>query len=638
MGGGLQSAINLLPGLGGNPGRRSTIILFSDGMQNVNPMVLESVEAAPADGYSGGDFRTDNEPGRPNSNVSPSAPTPTRLDGIGFKVHTIGIDATPPFVSLMNNIATETFGSSQNTTDITSALFQNFIQAVVSSLSSRSPQLLAYRRDTLSGDTATQVFTVNRGVRRILLELIWPGGKRFSFEVYKDGKEVTQVGHMTSGAFYRMFVMDLPAGAGPDEITAEGEWELRIRGTPGTPYQVAALVDEPALKYEVGSGSAEYEVGQPIQLTAEITYAGAPVDDATVTALVGKPGEGMGTLLSVNPTPTSDPKVPPEPQASPAQAKLHRLLEDAKLWRRIQPLNRIVQLQSLGGGKYAGTFSDTDVTGPYPVTFLISGENVNLGKYRRTQTLSTVVRFGPADFNASEVEVQTIAQTATGRQALLHLRPKDRFGNFLGPDFADQIHVTLSEGIVVGKPRDLLDGRYEIELLLSGNNDPEITITVVDHLLFKGPVSQLRPRRFALSLHAGVSLPHGSFNATHDPGFGITADAEYWFKPKFAVAALLGYHRFGGEGVNPDLDLFHASVAAEARVTTGSPSVLVDAGGGFYNFSPGGSDPGVHAGVGIEFDLSPTVAVGATGRVHNVFTTGTNTTFSSLQVGGRIRF
>jgi len=101
---------------------------------------------------------------------------------------------------------------------------------------------------------------------------------------------------------------------------------------------------------------------------------------------------------------------------------------------------------------------------------------------------------------------------------------------------------------------------------------------------------------------------------------------------------LAGYHRFGGEAAIPDLDLFHASAALEARVTSGRPSVLVDAGGGLYNFSPGSTDPGVHAGLGIEFDVSPMVSLGITGRVHTVFTTGSNTTFSSLQAGGRIRF
>jgi len=167
---------------------------------------------------------------------------------------------------------------------------------------------------------------------------------------------------------------------------------------------------------------------------------------------------------------------------------------------------------------------------------------------------------------------------------------------------------------------------YKIEVPNNGTT----TITTI--------IEALEPPRFALSLHAGVSLPHSSFNTTHNPGFGITAGAEYWWNRRFAVAALAGYHRFGGEAAIPDLDLFHASAALEARVTSGRPSVLVDAGGGLYNFSPGSTDPGVHAGVGIEFDVSPMVSLGITGRVHTVFTTGSNTTFSSLQAGGRIRF
>jgi hypothetical protein len=151
-------------------------------------------------------------------------------------------------------------------------------------------------------------------------------------------------------------------------------------------------------------------------------------------------------------------------------------------------------------------------------------------------------------------------------------------------------------------------------------------------------IEALEPRRFALSLHTGVSLPHGSFNTTHDAGFGITADAEYWWSPRLAVAALVAYHRFGGESSNPDLDLLHMSVAVESRVTFGNPSVLVDVGGGLYDFSPGSSDPGVHAGAGVEFDATPTVSLGVTARVHTVFTSGSNTTFSALQAGGRFRF
>jgi hypothetical protein len=66
--------------------------------------------------------------------------------------------------------------------------------------------------------------------------------------------------------------------------------------------------------------------------------------------------------------------------------------------------------------------------------------------------------------------------------------------------------------------------------------------------------------------------------------------------------------------------------------------VLLDAGAGFYHFDPGSTDLGIHGGVGIEFPVSPTVSLGVTGRVYTVFTTGSNTTFSSLQAGGRVWF
>jgi hypothetical protein len=183
-----------------------------------------------------------------------------------------------------------------------------------------------------------------------------------------------------------------------------------------------------------------------------------------------------------------------------------------------------------------------------------------------------------------------------------------------------------------------LDGRYEVVLLLPPSGDPDISIAVENDTLFKGTVSDLEPRRFAVSLHAGISIPHGSLNTSHDPGFGITADLEYWWTPRFGVAALLGYHRFGAAGAGDDLDLLHASGALETRITSGRTSVLLDAGAGYYDLSPGSGEPGVHAGAGLERELSPAVSLGVSGRVHTVFTSGSNTTFTSVQAGGRLKF
>src|SRR4030095_17072666 len=60
MGGGLQRSIESLRDLAADPASRR-VILFTDGMQNVNPMVLAVA----------GHHEIADEPGRPGSNVTP---------------------------------------------------------------------------------------------------------------------------------------------------------------------------------------------------------------------------------------------------------------------------------------------------------------------------------------------------------------------------------------------------------------------------------------------------------------------------------------------------------------------------------------------------------------------------------------
>jgi len=166
---------------------------------------------------------------------------------------------------------------------------------------------------------------------------------------------------------------------------------------------------------------------------------------------------------------------------------------------------------------------------------------------------------------------------------------------------------------------------YKIEV---PNNSRSIITTVIEPIVWKP---------FALSLHAGMGIPSGNFKNTNDPGLALTGDLEYWLSRSVAVEGLFGYHRFPGTSGNPDLELFHTSGALELRITSGSPSIIVEGGGGYYNFNPGSSDPGVHGGASLEFDVSPYVSLGATGRIHSVSTSGSKTTFYSVQAGGRIR-
>jgi hypothetical protein len=110
------------------------------------------------------------------------------------------------------------------------------------------------------------------------------------------------------------------------------------------------------------------------------------------------------------------------------------------------------------------------------------------------------------------------------------------------------------------------------------------------------------------------------------------------------LAALVGYHRFDSAGTTvsaptPHLELYHASGSLEATVLTwGYLTLLADVGGGMYWFKPGESKSGAHAGVGLEYAPSLSLALGVSARMHNVFTGGSNTRFAAIQGGFRVMF
>jgi hypothetical protein len=622
MGGGLQTAIDALSPPNASRGR--AVVLFTDGEQNVDPMV-----------HDPGVGLTIQDEGTP---ISSGVNGHSTLDmALQIRVNTIGVEGSTTVNDLLSTIATLTGGKFNGTTD-PSDFQEIFIGQVVDLLRPNSPQLVAYRRGITRGDKSVEVFTINKTSRKVVFEVSWPRGDSLSFRVKKDGVDVTPIGEIVTGAFYRIFALPLPASIGGNEVAPEGDWELEILGRRGISYETAALSDESSLAYQVSLGHNQYAVGDTLSLGVNVTFAGHPVTDARVTATILKPGLGVGTLLSTNPTPQPPPTFQPEPGATAGQKKLALLLQDQHAWQSIQPGAYTVSLQGHPDGSYSGLFGRTDVEGTYTAQFNIEGERPDIGKYRRTERISTPVRFGKASLPASSVRITELGRTTAGRSLQLYICPKDRFGNNLGPDNSDQVTVVVSPGSVDSGKVDLVDGCYTIPLLIPLAVDPTVTISVMDQPVFHGRLSRLEPRSFALSLHAGVSLPHGTFNAAYDPGFGFTIDGKRQLNSTFAIIGLLGYHRFEGAGANTDLDLYHASAGLEALLTSGRVALLADAGGGVYHFSPGSTDPGAHAGIGLELDVSPAVVLGISYRAHTVFTSGSNTTFSSIQAGARLRF
>ena len=232
--------------------------------------------------------------------------------------------------------------------------------------------------------------------------------------------------------------------------------------------------------------------GDPLELEVRLLHEGQPLQaDAEVTATILRPGQSLGTLLSQSPYPPEPTVFQTESGTSVGQRKLQLLLKNKAFWAKLAPMTERVTLKHQGEGRYTAVTTATSVPGTYRAVISIEGEADGVGSFVRSETLSTHVNFAHADITLSAPKIQEISETADGRQLRLSLRPQDSLGNFLGPDYASHIQVTLAEGTVAKEIKDHGDGRYDIDLSVPGASDPALTITVVGEPVFSGTLSEL---------------------------------------------------------------------------------------------------------------------------------------------------
>lgn len=262
------------------------------------------------------------------------------------------------------------------------------------------------------------------------------------------------------------------------------------------------IVDEPSFDYSFSIPGAIHLAGDPLELVVQLEADGNPIIDAErVQATILKPQAGLGNLLS-------ETSIVPQPKATTAetavasgyestdatagQKKFLALQSDPEFFERMQLVSETVDLVHDGAGRYSGQLADTARPGIYTVVFTVEGEHPGLGRYQRTETRSTRVRFGQADFDASVVTFRYLADPVGEWNAALSLRPRDRNGNYLGPDYGPMISVAIAApGELSGQWRDLGDGTYEMSVRIPSGSDPVVTIDVMDRRLYEGSASQL---------------------------------------------------------------------------------------------------------------------------------------------------
>ena len=226
-----------------------------------------------------------------------------------------------------------------------------------------------------------------------MLKLSWRRGRALDVRVFKDGVNMTAAGRVADGSFFRIYAFDFPL----PQVQADGMWELRVTGRRGTKFEVAGLVDAHRLRYRARLGSPDDRVRGKLVLRVALGVDQRPVDGPVeVTAVLQSPAIAVDKLLRELP-PGVSPRVDWEPGMSLAEQRLAYLDGDPRFRKALVPITRRLRLDGDGKGGFRVEIADALVPGIYRATVTIAGADRELGRFVRTETVTTVVRSGEAE-------------------------------------------------------------------------------------------------------------------------------------------------------------------------------------------------------------------------------------------------
>ncbi len=516
LGGGLLEGIDQMTSQS-QPNRKKSLILFTDGEQNYNPMLVED-GLVPAH-FEGGDLAVSSyNPAAPNPPygtcmIFPTSP-PTfnsafRDSAPGIKISTIGFKVPPgPANTLLSNLANDVTGPG-GTTNIGNAspfdFTTFFTNSFVELLSGSSPQIVGNEVGTTQVGTNTIQFVTNDSISKVSFILIGgeDEGNNLRFRVKKNGNNVTRLGRIVDKDSYRLWHINFPVNSRYEDSTGlepGGSWELEVVDSkPGVNYMATCIVDDHKFDFDTDFGNpGTHSIGDTILLTVSLNYNGDPVTDAEkIVVEIERSSDDGGTLLATLPIPekihsvlSSGNRQDIDPGYNNlGQLKHYTLIKTNPSY--VEALKIFVDsvvLSNNGDGTYSAEYTP-EVTGAHKFTFLINGKRLDIGEYHRTRVKSSVVRITNIDLSSKFFDVEAIKDDGTiGYKFTMLL--KDASGLFLGPAFGSAIELESSTG-TFGSVVDNLDGSYTVTLSgLSGDLDPEIKVSINGAELYQGNASQ----------------------------------------------------------------------------------------------------------------------------------------------------
>ncbi|MBE9569014.1 MAG: redoxin domain-containing protein [Proteobacteria bacterium] len=522
MGAGLATGIDILET---SPNRRF-IVLFSDGMQNRNPLVYVYEDI-----HHCFDRRIDNigpedypEPltslcGPDGGQSDYSGSLPVVLDSpMNINIHTIGIGVYGLWQNMLNAISLATFGRFNTATDIWPNLKEFFLETLVELYRGSSLQVVAKKQGTLEVEQQIETFLLNKSVKKATILLSWVGEEiPLTFKLRKDGQTIDLRHKVVDEQSYRFATLAFPhyqktrtifyphelahtqfkmlptaklhqlyisPAYGSELISPDGGWEVVIeRVFPGdqtpVPYHLMILADDKKLEYAFEFPREIHYTGKPIPLSIKVLEDGKPIEriySAEVT--IHRPTVSLGNILSKYKVKGEFPEVKGITEDfSPIAQKLEMLLQDkeaAESLKRVerdklklQPVWKAKLERRIGAkGLFRGFYAHTQVPGVYRLDFRVKGVGSQCGIFERTESRTVFVQAKP---DREATKIKGIYKEKEGR-FLVTVAPTDKFGNLVGPGYSQQLQCRI-EGKLTGKVIDKLDGSYQIELKILKKED-----------------------------------------------------------------------------------------------------------------------------------------------------------------------
>jgi Mg-chelatase subunit ChlD len=489
MGAGLNDAKTKLA----DATRTRDVLLFTDGEQNVSPLVNNS--GCDIEGIA----------------INTNCPVLPSSSG-NLKIFTIGIGSpSPTYLSTLQNLATKNGGNCLLTsngssfTNTTSMVMGDidavFTQAFISLLRNNSPQLVNLKSGIIgTGSQPLIDFPLNKNVADLIIEVAL--NKNFEIpqlgrlitrgiQVTRNGQDVTTLGvPRWVGSSPNTFVLAFSFNserALSAKLRSEGQWVVTAQ--PNSPasglnYRITVIADDHLLSYTCTQQNAQPSVGGTQTFSVQFSDRGKPIQDATVTATVYKPGDDVGDLMARNALTVSQPNRQADRTAIGILKYNTLLVRDRAFVNALRPTEQVVTLTHKGNGLYEGTYPLRDIAGIYQVLFQLKGNDTIRNTYNRYEMQSMPVQPGPIDLDRSVID-----KAVVNGKLVMTVRPVTTYGRFLGPAATDAFDVNATAA-KLSSVVDNQDGSYT--LTVQSTTRSKGTISILNQKVFTGTLTELK--------------------------------------------------------------------------------------------------------------------------------------------------